>query len=328
MSDSDVLSSGALERTDKVLSASATSRENLALRDVSEETQPRAVAASKPPRLPRSCCLLASGFFMELLGTGGVIDPNRLGSHNLRDEKVGLLYTSRAGFLDIGHVRDLADQTNWIYEQIVSTVRATGTMPGKVQSLHGFAQLRGSISPQNWIDLAGSISYLDGVTYEIFTYDRFKPGMHSSAFSPEDLPSNFLGIRAAMKALEAGSVFDRAFEATLAGLLGGLGVMPRNEAMRAFSNIEKRWIAPNAAYSNEYLVRRNLKGNIWQAGHPSDDVPVDWILPVSRFSQYNVWFDFTFDDSGTKIRQSEIGDELRRIASDAIRRYGSNALEP
>jgi len=44
-------------------------------------------------------------------------DPNDLGRHCLdycRSEKLGLVYTCRAGFIDIGHVREAADRTHYL----------------------------------------------------------------------------------------------------------------------------------------------------------------------------------------------------------------------
>lgn len=266
---------------------------------------------------------------MELLGTGGIVDPTRLGPHNSMGEQVGLVYTSRGGFVDIGHVRDLADQTNWIYQQITTTVRATGTTPVRVWTLHGYANLRATIPPNLWIDIAGEISYLDGLAYEIYTYDFLEPGMHSSAFSPEDLPSNFLGVYIAEQALQSGGEFDRAFESTLAGTLDRLGVMPKIEAGRAFESAEKRkWIKSGQVQSAKYLLKRNLTGSVWQVTHAANAEPAEWMLPANGMLRYSDWRDFTFDERGTTINQVEIPKALVRIAADAMANYGPNALDP
>ena len=41
-------------------------------------------------------------------------NPEKLGSHHLKfgmNEKIGMVYTCRAGFIDLGHLREAADRT-------------------------------------------------------------------------------------------------------------------------------------------------------------------------------------------------------------------------
>ena len=80
-----------------------------------------------PPRIIRTCC----GFGVEI---GFVAVPfarktditsvEIMGTHQFlghRNEKNGIVYTRRGGFLDLGHLRDCADWTAYLYDLIKSS---------------------------------------------------------------------------------------------------------------------------------------------------------------------------------------------------------------
>lgn len=83
--------------------------------------------ATPPPRIIRTCC--SFGAEMKMMGVPGfklteVIGISDLGNHKyLGDKKKregnGIIYTKNGGFIDMGHVRDQADWTAYLYNLII-----------------------------------------------------------------------------------------------------------------------------------------------------------------------------------------------------------------
>ena len=77
-----------------------------------------------PPRIIRTCC----GFGAEVGIVGvpfakktNITSREIMGSHTYmgsKDEQNGNIYTRRGGFLDMGHLRDCADWTAYLYNLI------------------------------------------------------------------------------------------------------------------------------------------------------------------------------------------------------------------
>ena len=77
-----------------------------------------------PPRIIRVCC----GFGADIgyagipfLKRNDITSIDVIGPHKYlegRDENNGLVYTHRGGFIDMGHMRDCADWTAYIYDLI------------------------------------------------------------------------------------------------------------------------------------------------------------------------------------------------------------------
>ena len=323
MADLNVLSDRALRNVERIVSDKSVAREVNVIPGDSNSTRHRNVPT--PDWQPRKCCLLKSGFLIELFGFGGSLDPANLGFHKSSNEKNGIVYTAHAGFVDIGHVRDLGDLTYWVYSHIEDTTDATM----RLATPHGFAEFSTSLPSQYWADVAGTISYLDALGYEIYTYHHRSPGMHHSAFSPEDLSSNYIGVFVAQRAIRSGGDFDRAFETELGGVLAELGVMSKSATQEAFDlAIKRQWIKDEVSPSLTYLMRRNLTGTIWQVGHPRDGTPTTLIKLAPLILSSIREFEFTFDHAGRNMTHLEFGVEITRIAKLAVKTYGANATYP
>jgi hypothetical protein len=261
---------------------------------------PVTVTALNSLKLPpvRACCFLAPTK-NPLFPEDNMIDPSTLGKHRTvttiagivtPSEARGIIYTGKAGFLDLGHMRDLCDLTKFVFDQLSSS---KGT-PEYVRTVHGYARIYKC--PPDVIKVARAISFDDSFGYEISSY--FKPlkiGYHNSSFSPEDLCSNFLGTLLAETAIEisrrAKVDFNRAVDAALIDLLKKLNALPKNGTKKAFELINNRWVSYDLPSwgSPLFLKRRNFSQTPFKAGHPSDQpTPAFVTTPLPDFSSiYN-----------------------------------------
>src|SRR5262249_45547108 len=120
-----------------------------------------------------------------------------LGRHGRSGEVTGIIYTGKAGFIDLGHLRDHCDLTKFIHDQLT-----IGLTPMRVSAVLGEAVMHKC--PASDITVARAIALDAGLGHEILSYNSFSPGGHNSSFSPEDLCSNFLGTLVAERAIAAG----------------------------------------------------------------------------------------------------------------------------
>lgn len=93
----------------------------------------------KAPQGLRACCAFGYDLQAEVAGIpvpfytiDNIVEADNLGEHHYNDsylgataglmgvshEKVGLIYTTDGGFIDIAHVRDTADYTLYLFSQI------------------------------------------------------------------------------------------------------------------------------------------------------------------------------------------------------------------
>jgi len=270
----------------------------------------------------RTCCLLE---------TGSLSDPSAIGPHTANG---GIVYSGKGGFLDLAHMRDVADLTGQIYQQIHAASGASGT---SISTTLGNARLTSAVPPAEWAEVAGAIAFDEGLAHEIDSYatghcrDRFPvPGMHNSSFSPEDLTSNRLGTIAAQRALAAGGTWGTEVERQIAGILTSLDAQPIAETRRAFGLISGRWVDPTAMVplaglpGNCYLRRRNFTFNPWKAGHSSD-------APTPAFVTAPFTFSSTFDYTHTRgrtIAKAAFATEMAAVKTDARATYGPNFDSP
>jgi hypothetical protein len=210
-------------------------------------------------------------------------DPFALGSHAYNygfiyslfnpPERNGIVYTCRGGFIDITHVRKLADWTAYL----------AYSLRGAIQAGHGdfsFKMREPSRSyvrieyPENWdqlaastrdataievsIELASYLAYMACVWHEMLTWFGYKAaGFYpefNSAFSWEDCYSNALGCRIAEIALrDPNQEFDRAVTLLLNRELARLEAQPRPAAWVAGRNdgFVTPWPVPGLSACNE-----------------------------------------------------------------------------
>jgi len=237
----------------------------------------------------RGCCLLVS---RSLTGVDKLKD--RWGTGTYDRSQPGTLYTGKAGFVDLAHLWSVAEVTAYAYQQIYA---AGGKASTKVGALEGDATLRSTAPKTEWLGLARSIAYDDALAHEIAWYWNRLAGAHNSAFSPEDLCSNYLGTVVAARALLSASATPRTTfvgeaETQLRLLLTSLDAQTETETKKAFALISRRWVdetqVEDLLPGPKYLRRRNFSPVPWLAGHPSDGAVPAWIgVPFTLTTRYD-----------------------------------------
>jgi hypothetical protein len=176
--------------------------------------------------------------------------------------------------------------------------------------------------------VAKAISFDDSLGHEIMTYTHTNPGGHNSAFSPEDLCSNFIGTAVAGLAIGGGGPFPAKVDAKLASVLRDLKAQTPAETRKAFDRVNGRWVdftGPASVLKFEYLKRRNFSRLPFKVGHPSDASTPSWAL--AGFGHAEDFYTYTHTLDRT-IPKTSFAAEIRRICTDAAARYGTNFDKP
>ena len=231
-----------------------------------------------PPPSPgmRTCCMLSPAHT--------IVEPGTLGTHRADTDSdvYGPMYTCAGGFIDIAHLRDLVDLTRYYHHWL--TVGGKNSAGDSFSPFHyrGKVTIKATVPAAQRIDVARSMAYDHSVFHEIYSYWNKVTGMHNSAFSPEDLVSNYLGTYVGGLALAAGGVFDTAVTTALNTLLADLGARPAADTRATFSLIIGRWITGSGVLdlrSNDYLRRRNF-----------DVRPINpWLVPGAPGCAVTTW---------------------------------------
>ncbi|MDZ7607376.1 MAG: DUF4056 domain-containing protein [Cyclobacteriaceae bacterium] len=170
-----------------------------------------------PANVIRTCCAFGvdlSVAHIPFVKKTDIVTASDIGTHHYlgsKDERNGIIYTKRGGFIDLGHLRDYADWTVYLYNVIQSRMESEEPVVLNLESeggtktiiLHNLRELkRDKVS-----NLAAKIAYDLSVWHEIATwfgasYIPMIPERYSS-FSPEDLYSNLLGAQLAIRAIES-----------------------------------------------------------------------------------------------------------------------------
>ncbi len=229
---------------------------------------------SPPPRIIRTCCSFGTDMRMSVipfLKLTEITTLEELGNHHyLGDGKEGngIIYTLKGGFIDIGHLRDQADWTAYLYALIVKN-KANG---GNIQKL-GYEggvktltlQLLENIDSVDAINLAGKIAYDLSVWHEIATWYGAStiplvPERYSS-FSVEDVYSNLLGVTLGIKALQSDLPYEEAMTKFITETLTDLGAVDNEAdtytAMEDVHNVW--WTRTKRLPSRKVLIERQLK---------------------------------------------------------------------
>ncbi len=222
-----------------------------------------------PPRIIRTCC----GFGVEI---GFAVVPfakktditsrEIMGSHTYmghRDEKNGNIYTRRGGFLDMGHLRDCADWTAYLYNLIKASKADPQFLFTELRNEGGAKSLQLNVpkdfDDESIIQLAGKISYDLSLWHEISTwfgasYVPLVPERFSS-FSPEDMYSNLLGVHLGMRAIRSNLDYNEAMTMELNKMLDSLeSVDTEAETFDAMLKVNQVWYTNEKKYPNKNLV--------------------------------------------------------------------------
>ncbi|BDM65299.1 membrane protein [Shewanella sp. NFH-SH190041] len=249
--------------------------------------------ALQAPAGVRPCCAFGTDLKAELgwmpvpfFSLENVLSPDGLGKHiyndgeqgvtgsllGMSDEKNGLLYTHKGGFIDTAHVRDTADYTYYLYQKLWPEVGSSFTLdlPDELRHrqivLHTDGQLRTEAEKrQQGIKLAGLMAFELAQWHEIAQWF----GMTSvsgwselaSAFSPEDLYSNMLGAKLAMQVLQQQpkmdvAAFSYALQQALQQTLRQLDVVSKVATEQRIDALDGNWWDSHERLPNKWVLRK------------------------------------------------------------------------
>jgi hypothetical protein len=202
-----------------------------------------------------------------------------LGKHNynggLFDENNALIYTAGAGYIDMGHLRESADRTRYLFEICFANIQTQRT-DFSFQVIEP-AEYRVHMNyPSNWdtfdphekqrigreiaIDLGQYCAHRSTIWHEIVTwYGYASTGWFSekiSSFSWEDSYSDLLGTKlAAMVLKENGKDYNHAMTEIILQELNKLNPQSPEIAQQATKLIQDKW------YSGQYPLISMKKRN-------------------------------------------------------------------
>ena len=228
---------------------------------------------SPPPRIIRTCCSFGSE--VSVMGIPGlkisdITSVADLGPHQYlgsEQEGNGIIYTRNGGFIDMGHLRDQADWTAYLFAHIMKN-KENGLAIQRL-GYEGGAKTLTILAPENMkakdvMKLAGKIAYDLSVWHEIATwfgasYIPLLPERFSS-FSVEDAYSNLLGVHLGIKALQSELPYEEAMTKLIYETLEELdavgSVQETHDAMESVHNIW--WTREKSLPSKKILLYRQL----------------------------------------------------------------------
>ncbi len=220
-------------------------------------------------------------------------DPEHLGKHGYTNgwsEKIGLVYTCRGGFIDLGHLRDAADRTAYCAKITLEKLMG-GDTKFSFRVLEPSQYFITINYPDNWAELPNKeeiaseasivlgqyFAYITMVWHEIITWYGYKCtaffSEYISSFSWEDIYSDVIGTHLAAEALrKEGYDFDNAMTILIDQELQDLMVKPANVAKSAEQKIARKWYE-GFIYPFVFLKKRNLDIGL------DDDCITPWLVP-------------------------------------------------
>ena len=260
-----------------------------------------------PPRIIRTCCAFGAELSyggIPFMKRTDIIGAGEIGAHHYlggKSESKGIIYTRRGGFIDIGHMRDCADWTAYLYSVIIHNQKLNEKSKMFLGMEGGTKKLTITIPPL--IDslmvyqLAGKIAYDLSLWHEIATWFGASsipliPERYSS-FSPEDLYSNLLGVILSIKALKSELPYEEAMTLIVANTLDSLEHLPgAAETYAAMEKVENIWWTNEKSLpSKNILLKRYFAPDsdfiAWFVpGYESKLLPFKLTKPDVKLSDY------------------------------------------
>ena len=188
-----------------------------------------------------------------------------------KDEKNGILYTCRGGFLDLAHVRNAMDWVGYIasnlYPQLINNTKIylhKGEEPTLYTLKFNYPKEYLELSPEQKkvvarklsVIIAQQIAYYSLVWHEIVSWSGYIQSLYSerpSGFSFEDNYSNLLGIIIGGLAVNANFPFNEAADYHLKYYLNMLEPIEKHEAIEVTESLANKW------WSTKYFLTSNKK---------------------------------------------------------------------
>jgi len=206
-------------------------------------------------------------------------NTNSLGNHSYRFspfETNAIVYTCKAGHLDVTHIRWNADHTRYLTNKVRKTLLKKNDGFKFVLSLERSRHKVKFSYPENWDDLSHKEKekIANEIAFEIGPYLAFNAtlwheiitwfGVHfagfepefNSAFSWEDMYSNLLGTKLAIEAIQdANNSYNRAMTLAIDRRLKELGAQPKSVAIEASEKMRDKWYT---GYLLVDTIRKNM----------------------------------------------------------------------
>jgi hypothetical protein len=257
---------------------------------------PQDVPVIRYPRSLRPCCAFGKDLEVKVgavpvpgIEIGNILGPGDVGPHRydngflslevsdprgfVDDEHNGLVVTCRGGFVDTAHVRDNADNTLALSDAVARSMDGGASIEVPPQGASMRVRLRAI--PAETIERHGRmkiavalgqwLAYQLSIWHEIATWYGFASLAEwpekISAFSPEDLYSNQLGVRiAGAIALSGGARSDTEYnlnmDAWIAQVLKRLRVVSLADARAAADALDGGWWDSGRRIPDWMLVQR------------------------------------------------------------------------
>lgn len=272
---------------------------------------PNGVPVFDPPENLRPCCAFGQDLGMQLgklpvpipaPDLKNVLGVEDLGPHaydrgSATRERNGLVYTCRGGFIDIAHVRDNADRVLFTSLRIARALPAGVTidmpwegtsrrivvapLPEGLLARHGRWRIATTLAAwannhlSNWHEVVTWYGWesIAGIPERL------------SAFSPEDIYSNTLGIKLGVglvmgREMRSREAYDAAMQAWLREGLRRLGAVPQADARAAMAAVDGLWWDSRERVPEfKLVVRRSLDVELpskpWIVADAVDDKKLD-----------------------------------------------------
>lgn len=179
-----------------------------------------------------------------------------------RGDKVGMLYTCKGGYIDLGHLKECTDRTKYAYDIIYENILKDNQKEFSFKIVDKAVYFVTIYYPANWksmkkndkqkiarivsANLGERVAYCSTVWHEIITrlgYSSFMFSERPSAFSWEDLYSDLVGSNLAAQALKSGEDFEKQMTKLIPMKLKELRVQPAEIARQATDKIKDKWFA-------------------------------------------------------------------------------------
>lgn len=190
------------------------------------------------------------------------------------DERNGLVYTCRGGFIDTAHVRDYVDWAVWLAHRVALLSADGGVieLPDeggerrvrvRPMPVVGEFASRDLIAAQaEWLSFQLSIWHEIATWYGWSSYPLFPE--RASAFSPEDLYSNLIGSRLLVPishrhAARSERLYNQTVDVWMTEVLRVLGAVPGSLGREIAGDLDGTWWDSTVRLPDDDIVaRRNL----------------------------------------------------------------------
>ena len=241
-----------------------------------------------------------SGYYSTTVSGTPFLDPNKLGEHSYCmsfSERIGVIYTCRAGHIDIGHVRKMADWTGFLSAKTLEHIEK-GDTKFRIKLYEPSRYFVDLTYPDNWesyseeekesiakevsIKLGMYFAYNAAIWHEVLTWFDYKPkevlSDFESAFAWEDMYSNLLGILLAEKALRNENCdFSSSITFYLDEALKELNVQSKEIALNVTNKVKGLWFS--SSYFSPKIHIRNLDIGL------EDNLITPYLVPDINFCE-------------------------------------------